>query len=518
MTAAASPFRCVLDVKASLGECPVWSAAEQVLYWVDINAPSLNRFDPATGAQRVMPMPESIGCFALRARRRLRRRAARRRLARRRATARSSARSPTRRTIPRTIASTTAAAIRRDASRRHDERAARRRHGGALPPRSRFRADARARRHHDQQRPRVESRRAHDVPRRHADARHHARTTTTPRPGRRRGRARSRASPRETDRPDGAAVDSDGLLLDRALPRRQGASVAPDGRTLREFPVPAMCPTMCAFGGPDLRTLYVTSARQLRDADELARLPQSGGIFAMARRRAGPARAASPADPDREHAMHFDPTAFLRLDAPQASARRRPARRSRRRPATSSRCRCYGPGVFRLRVGPNTRPDYGLVVGRVKACTVAQPATGAPGRSPPATATLELAGRAAARSGCCIRARRCWVDHRRALPRLDATAGVRSRAPGRPLDRGVRARVGRARVRPRREIRPARQARAADPFAGRRRARRQHRALVQEHAVRLEPGHRQRRVGRVRQHAGASRTASGTPTGRTAGT
>ena len=42
-----------------------------------------------------------------------------------------------------------------------------------------------------------------------------------------------------------------------------------------------MCPTMCAFGGPDLRTLYVTSARQQRDADELARLPQSGGLFAM---------------------------------------------------------------------------------------------------------------------------------------------------------------------------------------------------------------------------------------------
>ena len=50
---------------------------------------------------------------------------------------------------------------------------------------------------------------------------------------------------------------------------------------LAEYPLPAMCPTMCAFGGPDLRTIYVTSARQKRDADELARLPQSGGIFAM---------------------------------------------------------------------------------------------------------------------------------------------------------------------------------------------------------------------------------------------
>ena len=65
-SATSSPFHCVLDVQASLGECPLWSAAEQVLYWVDINAPSLNRFDPATGRNTVMPMPESIGCFALR--------------------------------------------------------------------------------------------------------------------------------------------------------------------------------------------------------------------------------------------------------------------------------------------------------------------------------------------------------------------------------------------------------------------------------------------------------------------
>ncbi len=38
---------------------------------------------------------------------------------------------------------------------------------------------------------------------------------------------------------------------------------------------------MPCFGGPDLRTLYVTSARKDRPADELARYPQSGGLFAM---------------------------------------------------------------------------------------------------------------------------------------------------------------------------------------------------------------------------------------------
>jgi sugar lactone lactonase YvrE len=68
MTASSSSngLRCVLDVKASLGECPTWSAAEQALYWVDINAPSLNLFDSRNRQNSVMPMPESIGCFGLR--------------------------------------------------------------------------------------------------------------------------------------------------------------------------------------------------------------------------------------------------------------------------------------------------------------------------------------------------------------------------------------------------------------------------------------------------------------------
>jgi sugar lactone lactonase YvrE len=44
---------------------------------------------------------------------------------------------------------------------------------------------------------------------------------------------------------------------------------------------------MPAFGGADLRTVFVTSARQERDAEELARLPLSGGVFAMAAAVAG---------------------------------------------------------------------------------------------------------------------------------------------------------------------------------------------------------------------------------------
>ena len=38
---------CVLDIKAKLGECPVWCPSTGSLYWIDIQAPSLNRFDPS---------------------------------------------------------------------------------------------------------------------------------------------------------------------------------------------------------------------------------------------------------------------------------------------------------------------------------------------------------------------------------------------------------------------------------------------------------------------------------------
>ena len=65
-SARASPFTCVLDQRASLGESPVWSIDEQVLYFVDINAPSIVRFDPARGTATSMPMPSAIGCMALR--------------------------------------------------------------------------------------------------------------------------------------------------------------------------------------------------------------------------------------------------------------------------------------------------------------------------------------------------------------------------------------------------------------------------------------------------------------------
>ncbi len=42
----------VLDVGAKLGECPVWSATEGLLYWVDIDGCAVHAFDTAEGVDR----------------------------------------------------------------------------------------------------------------------------------------------------------------------------------------------------------------------------------------------------------------------------------------------------------------------------------------------------------------------------------------------------------------------------------------------------------------------------------
>src|SRR4051794_1757691 len=64
--ATTADVTCVLDARAELGECPVWSVQEQALYWVDIRAPALHRLDPGTGGTRTWPMPSRIGSFGLR--------------------------------------------------------------------------------------------------------------------------------------------------------------------------------------------------------------------------------------------------------------------------------------------------------------------------------------------------------------------------------------------------------------------------------------------------------------------
>ncbi|APW35950.1 gluconolactonase [Rhodoferax koreense] len=82
-------------------------------------------------------------------------------------------------------------------------------------------------------------------------------------------------------RPDGATVDAEGNYYAAMFEGRRVCKFAPDGRLLAEIETPAQCPTMPCLGGPELRTLYLTTARHKRPAAELAALPGSGCVFAM---------------------------------------------------------------------------------------------------------------------------------------------------------------------------------------------------------------------------------------------
>jgi sugar lactone lactonase YvrE len=54
----------VFDARNTIGESPVWLAAEQALYWVDIPACRLHRWDSATGQVSQWTAAEMIGCIA----------------------------------------------------------------------------------------------------------------------------------------------------------------------------------------------------------------------------------------------------------------------------------------------------------------------------------------------------------------------------------------------------------------------------------------------------------------------
>lgn len=99
------------------------------------------------------------------------------------------------------------------------------------------------------------------------------------------GRVFKQFSPDRKDgyggRPDGAAVDREGAYWVAMFEGSRLLRIDPTGAILLEVPLPVKCPTMVAFGGADLKTLYVTTASQKRSAEELAALPLSGCVLAL---------------------------------------------------------------------------------------------------------------------------------------------------------------------------------------------------------------------------------------------
>lgn len=88
-------------------------------------------------------------------------------------------------------------------------------------------------------------------------------------------------------RPDGAAVDVQGNYW---VAMYEGACVlqlSPGGSVLQRIATPVQCPTMVCFGGDDLRTLYVTSARAGRPQHEMAATIPAGALFSTRTEIAG---------------------------------------------------------------------------------------------------------------------------------------------------------------------------------------------------------------------------------------
>jgi len=277
-----SPFTVAVSRPLELGEGPVWSQRERALYWVDITAPALNRLDPASGGHSVIPMPEDVGCVGLvrgggfvagfrsglcvldGEGRPLRKLAdnpediSRSRLNDGRVDPRGGFWVGT---IDQSGGTGGAHLYR------YDQRGLASVLGGiTISNGLAFSPDGRWLYHTDTPR--------YAINRYPFDR-------TTGEIGACEPWVKLVPSATDKGRPDGASVDRDGHYWVALYEGARIQRYSPEGRLVAEHPVPAKCPTMAAFGGDDLRTLYVTSARHERPADELDEWPLSGCLFSM---------------------------------------------------------------------------------------------------------------------------------------------------------------------------------------------------------------------------------------------
>jgi sugar lactone lactonase YvrE len=281
--------RLVLDARAVLGECPLWSVAEQKLYWVDISGRAIHRYDPATGADTQWAMPCEPGCIAFA----------------RAGGLVAALRDGFYRLDPAT------GALHKVAEAPYDP-AGMRFNDGRCDGTGRFWAGAM-----------LESRATEGAsmyclergavregwgPSRGLgvkvsnglafalDGRTVFQSDTSnhviycfdfdPASGavaNRRVFARAaddRKAPGYGGRPDGAAIDVEGGYWSAQYEGARVLRYGRDGEVRAMVRVPVRRPTMIAFGGPAMRTLFITSAREGAGEAELAEFPHSGGLFA----------------------------------------------------------------------------------------------------------------------------------------------------------------------------------------------------------------------------------------------
>ena len=281
-------FEPVLACNARLGESPVWSGAEQALFFVDITGRTLYRFRPATREAQRLALAEDTGCIGLAAgggfvagaRSGLWRLDARGQPLARLAPNPEDATvsrfndgrvDPRGRFLAGTIDEPKAAAAAH--LYRYDERGLAVLAAGLLTSNGlAFSPDGRTLYHADT--PRFVVYRYDYDP-------------ETGEAVNRRPFVRLDPDAADRARPDGAAVDVDGCYWTALYEGGRVQRYDPEGRLMAEHRVPARRATMPAFGGPDLKTLYLTTARDGAGPDELRAFPLSGALFALQTDTAG---------------------------------------------------------------------------------------------------------------------------------------------------------------------------------------------------------------------------------------
>jgi len=86
--------------------------------------------------------------------------------------------------------------------------------------------------------------------------------------------------PRGEGSPDGMTLDADGGLWVAHWGGSRVCHYLPDGRLDCEVLLPVSQVSCCCFGGPDLDTLFITTASSGLSPEQLAAEPHAGGVFA----------------------------------------------------------------------------------------------------------------------------------------------------------------------------------------------------------------------------------------------
>lgn len=270
----------VLACKNRLGEGPIWAIGEQALYWVDIVTPAVHRFRPADGIHDHWPMPEHVGSLSMRDGGGLV-------LALKSGFAAFDPASGA-------VQMITEAEADKPDHRFNDGRCDRQGRflAGSLtysedaPVGRLWRLDA------DHQAtpvldgitisnglcwsPDGATMYHVDTPTREIRAYDYDQAAGTPvNP-----RVLVRTDP-EGGWPDGSITDSEGCIWNAEWDGARVVRYTPDGRVDRVVKVPARRATCAAFGGADLKTLYITSAWDRMDKNERDDWPLSGDLFAI---------------------------------------------------------------------------------------------------------------------------------------------------------------------------------------------------------------------------------------------